>query len=108
MISEIDEGIEDLGLEIARQPPFLLRPARIFETEAIGAHDLLGKLLAAKGEIPRVDDAQVTQHAEGGAAGAEASQQAGAEDEQVFRVEVLDFRGDPVPEQLGVGAQAPR
>jgi hypothetical protein len=33
-------------------------------------------------------------------------QQTGAEDKEVFRIEVADLRGNPVPEQLGVRAQS--
>ena len=51
--------------------------------QAVGAHDFFGQLLAAEGEIARVDDFEIAQHAEGGAAGAEVDDRDGAIDAAV-------------------------
>ena len=52
----VDERIEHLGLVVARQAAFLLGAAGLLQGEAVGAHDLLGQLLAAEGEVAGVDD----------------------------------------------------
>src|SRR5215213_5946995 len=49
----VDEGIEHLGLEIARQPALFLGAASLFHGKPIGAHDLLSELLATESEITR-------------------------------------------------------
>ncbi len=49
-------------------------PAGFFKRQAVGAHDLFGQLVTAEGEVARVDDLQVAQHAERGAGGSEIDQ----------------------------------
>src|SRR5260221_7997092 len=48
--------IQHLRLEVRRQAAFLLRAPGLFHRQAVGTHDLLGQLLAAEGEVARVDD----------------------------------------------------
>ena len=67
----VDEGIEHFRLIVARQAALLLGAAGLFHGEAVGAHDLLGELLSAEGEVAGINDSHVAQHAERGAARAE-------------------------------------
>ena len=67
----VDERVEHFGLVVRRQPAFLLGATGLLHAQAVGAHDFLGQLLAAEGEIARVGDLEVAQHRERGAARAE-------------------------------------
>ena len=67
----VDERVEHFRLVVGRQAAFFLGAAGLFHAEAVRAHDLLGQLLAAEGEIARIGDLQVAQHGERRAARAE-------------------------------------
>jgi hypothetical protein len=67
----VDERSEHLGFVVARQPAFFLGAAGFFHAEAVGTHHFFGELLPAEREVARVDDLQIAQHAERGAARAE-------------------------------------
>ena len=67
----VNEWVQDFGLVIARQAALFLGAARIFHREAVRAHDFLGQLLAAKVEVARVDNLEILQHRERGAARAD-------------------------------------
>ena len=51
----VDERVEHFGLVVGRQAAFFLGAAGFFHAEAVGAHDFFGQLLAAEGEIARVE-----------------------------------------------------